>query len=635
MTDLTGTIAQFIIPSDGIGGPSKTVTDWANGKYYLLGSGGQRSYLINPAATQNPVLSQAGAPHAGQQPTAAAIDSAGNIIWQGTSSNYGTVYRLSPTTLVATASYGPDTSSSAYPTAIQLSRNMVCITCNGVPYVLCKAITDGDINVLRTDTMAPAGASLNLIGSFLGAAFSVAGPSGSTAQAFFLDQTNSGAQATVAIHKVTIAAGAENYSIATWPTVNPYITGALVMTLAAAAVDAAWSTLTTTSFGYDARSGNLIADVHSGTATTVLRYLVGINAANGAIVWKLALTNGVNFAMDLTQSRIGVSDLGYLSGSSGAAPILAVQTALGTTISGNTVSGISAGTGFNTLSDDVGQLFIVNCAYNSVASLVTPVSGTPSSFAGLAMLKVWPPFPAAPSDTATVADLWFSPTSQFIDLSSQGNRRMFVSAVGAAQNLGPDGSSPLQVAPPLFLSSNGIPTSFSTNYGRGGAFPATVGALASGASNPPGASETTTTAPGSSIGNGGVVGDYLTGNIYAFNPATYTDNGTQRRWVRRWRAIEQNTFAAVKFTALSIEMLTGLRVPNAGNPQLMLRWSDDGGRSWSDQRIMAVGKLGQTAQSIKFTRLGSSRRWAGSDRIFELSCADPFMVAILDASVDM
>lgn len=633
MTDLAGTIAQFIIPSDGTGAPSMELIDWAHGKFFLLGSGGQRSYTIDPTATQNPILSVVGSPNAGQQPNASAVDSVGNIIWQGGSQNYQTVYRLNPATLAVTLSYGPFSAGSIYPTAIQSSRNMACVTCNGVPYVLCKAQTDGHVNVLRTDTMTPAGAAPNIISSFLGAAFSIAGPSGNTAQAFFLDQTNAGAQATVDIHQITIAAGAENYNIALWPTPNPFITNGLVMTLAASAVDPSWPSLTTTSFGYDARSGNLVLDVRTAVAT-VLRYLVGINPATGAIVWRLAIANNVNYAMDLTQSRIGVSHLGYLSAASGAAPILGVQTASGDASTGDTVTHIGAGTGFSTQSDDVGQLFIVNCVYGSSGSLVTPVSGTPSSFAGLAMLKVWPTFPVGPTDTTTVADLWFAPTNAFVDLSIIANRRLFVSQTGAAQNLGADGALPQQVSPPVFLSSDGTPPTFSLNNGRGGGFPPTTGSLVVGASNPPGASETHTTFGGASAGSGGVVGDYLTGNIYAFNPATYTDNGTRRRWLRRWRALPQNTFAAIKFTSLSIDMQTGAGVPTTGNPQLMLRWSDDGGHTWSGQRIVAAGTLGQTAQTIKFNRLGMTRRWAGSDRIFELSCADPFMIAILDAEVD-
>jgi hypothetical protein len=69
-------------------------------------------------------------------------------------------------------------------------------------------------------------------------------------------------------------------------------------------------------------------------------------------------------------------------------------------------------------------------------------------------------------------------------------------------------------------------------------------------------------------------------------------------------------------------------------PQVVLRWSDDDGRSWSNERILPVGQLGQTVQLVKFNRLGATRRFKGSDRLFEISSADSYMTAILDAEVD-
>lgn len=251
------------------------------------------------------------------------------------------------------------------------------------------------------------------------------------------------------------------------------------------------------------------------------------------------------------------------------------------------------------------------------------------SFSGLGALCGMAPV----TDIVSLADLFFTPTAGFVDLTVQSNRRNFVSPVGAAQDLGQDGSAPFQVAPPVFLSSTGTAASFATNGGRGGTFAVSGGTLATASTNPPSAAEPATTYPNAAAGQG-VVGDYLTGNLYAFNPATYTDNGTQKRWVRRWRALEQSSFAAKKFSTLYIDMQTGAGMSSAANPQLMLRWSDDGGRTWSDQRIQSAGRLGQTAQSIKFNRLGSTRRWGGPDRIFELSSSDPFAVAILGAEVD-
>jgi hypothetical protein len=232
-----------------------------------------------------------------------------------------------------------------------------------------------------------------------------------------------------------------------------------------------------------------------------------------------------------------------------------------------------------------------------------------------------------------IADLWFSPTPGFVDLTVESNRRNFLSVAGGAQNLGADGSAPFGVTPPVFLTSSGTPASFATNNGRGGALTASGGTLAAGASNPAGSSQTIIKTQPVSPGSG-VLGDYQNGNLYAFNPKTLTDNGTQRRWLRRWRALPQGSEVAKRFSSLVIDMQTGAGVPPGTNPQVVLRWSDDGGKTWSNERIQPVGQSGSTAATVKFNRLGSTRRFGGSDRIFELSSSDPFMVAILDADVD-
>lgn len=131
-----------------------------------------------------------------------------------------------------------------------------------------------------------------------------------------------------------------------------------------------------------------------------------------------------------------------------------------------------------------------------------------------------------------------------------------------------------------------------------------------------------------------IVGDYRNGNIYAFNLDNPTDNGTARKWLRVWRALPKATMQPVRFNFLAIDMETGMQVNPSANPQIMLRWSDDGGHNWSSvQSFLSVGKTGQTAQRIKFNRLGSTKRNGGLDRIFELSSTDAFKVSIMGASV--
>jgi hypothetical protein len=234
---------------------------------------------------------------------------------------------------------------------------------------------------------------------------------------------------------------------------------------------------------------------------------------------------------------------------------------------------------------------------------------------------------------ATVADLWFGTTSGFVDFTVIANRRKFIADNGGAQNLASDGSAPFVVAPQVFLTDTGTPASFATNNGRGGVFAVSGEALTAGTSKPPPSSQTVTT----SVPNAGdgVLGDYASGKLYSFNINTVTDGGVARRWLRRWRALTKASEQAKRFAALQIAMQTGIEVPEGTTPHLVLRWSDDGGATWSDERIQPFGANGATAQTVKFNRLGATRRFRQSDRIFELSSTDPAPVVIIWAEVDV
>lgn len=241
---------------------------------------------------------------------------------------------------------------------------------------------------------------------------------------------------------------------------------------------------------------------------------------------------------------------------------------------------------------------------------------------------------SASSTVATMADLFFANTPSFVDFTQVSNRRKFIAVNGGAQNLQSDGSGPFAVAPPVFLSVQGayVPADFATNQGRGGAFFQSGPPLSDGASDPPPVTVSTQTVA-TTVPFSAVLGDYLTGNIYVFNPDTLTDNGTPRKWVRRWRALPGDTTSAITFSYLAIDMETGIQVLIGTNPQIVLRWSDDSGKTWSGNRIVPVGATGATSFTVKFNRLGSTARFGGSTRIFELSSSDPFKVSLISAEV--
>lgn len=130
-----------------------------------------------------------------------------------------------------------------------------------------------------------------------------------------------------------------------------------------------------------------------------------------------------------------------------------------------------------------------------------------------------------------------------------------------------------------------------------------------------------------------LIGDWQTGNVYALDLNTLTDNGAQRKWVRTWRALKDPIMEPRRFDSLQIDMQTGIGVPPTVSPELYIRWSDDGGHKWSNQVLGAAGAEGATALRVKFNRLGSTRRNSGLDRIFDLSSTDQFAVGLLGADI--
>jgi hypothetical protein len=67
---------------------------------------------------------------------------------------------------------------------------------------------------------------------------------------------------------------------------------------------------------------------------------------------------------------------------------------------------------------------------------------------------------------------------------------------------------------------------------------------------------------------------------------------------------------------------------SARDPQINLRWSDDGGKTFSNEYSRGCGQAGQFKKRVIWRRLGRSR-----DRVYELSMTDPVAWRILDADL--
>jgi hypothetical protein len=138
-----------------------------------------------------------------------------------------------------------------------------------------------------------------------------------------------------------------------------------------------------------------------------------------------------------------------------------------------------------------------------------------------------------------------------------------------------------------------------------------------------------------SFGNNAIVGDYQNGNIYAFDLEDYSDNGSIQKWLRSWRALPtgQNNLkrTAQHSLQLDIESGTGLNLGQGSDPEVMLRWSDDGGHTWSNEHWAQIGKIGEYYRRVFWRRLGMTVKLR--DRVYELSGTDPVKISIMGAEL--
>ena len=166
-----------------------------------------------------------------------------------------------------------------------------------------------------------------------------------------------------------------------------------------------------------------------------------------------------------------------------------------------------------------------------------------------------------------------------------------------------------------------------------------------------------------------VVGDWENGNLYQLDQSNYTDNNQTIRRLRRAPHLttdlqrqyfdelqiqfqpgvgiqgfsrDRNTYLGDPYTIGATEALTiGYQdifvIGNAGqiqirdvlyNPKAMLRWSNDGGSTWSKEYWQDIGQQGKYRHRAIWRRLGMAR-----DRIFEVVVSDPVKAVIVSANL--
>lgn len=127
--------------------------------------------------------------------------------------------------------------------------------------------------------------------------------------------------------------------------------------------------------------------------------------------------------------------------------------------------------------------------------------------------------------------------------------------------------------------------------------------------------------------------DYANGNVYQ-QSLTFADHaGNPIRWLRAAPHISSGgTWLFYGAFQLLMQVGGGLDGDVQGsNPVVFLRWSNDGGMSWSDYHEASSGKLGEYLQRVIWRRLGRAR-----SRVFEVSGTDPIsQLVLMGAELDV
>ena len=161
-----------------------------------------------------------------------------------------------------------------------------------------------------------------------------------------------------------------------------------------------------------------------------------------------------------------------------------------------------------------------------------------------------------------------------------------------------------------------------------------------------------------------LVGDFENSNIYAFDLDVYSDNGGVQKWIRSWRALPtgKNNLKRTAQHSMQLDCEVGFTLPPVGQPlflttedeeilmtesfdslidelgiqtnpqpEVLLRWSDDGGHTWSNYHSRGMGATGQTGKRVLWRRLGMTLKLR--DRVYEVSGTDPVKIAIMGAEL--
>lgn len=133
-----------------------------------------------------------------------------------------------------------------------------------------------------------------------------------------------------------------------------------------------------------------------------------------------------------------------------------------------------------------------------------------------------------------------------------------------------------------------------------------------------------------------IVGDYANGKLYKLKTDVYTENDGPLVAIRTTPVIRENQ------NQITVNQVQLVNEPGVGlitgevediNPCTIFSWSKDGGRRWSSEVELSLGKIGESENRTKVCQLGQGRNWMFK---YKISAAVPriLLSAVMDVEVD-
>jgi hypothetical protein len=119
------------------------------------------------------------------------------------------------------------------------------------------------------------------------------------------------------------------------------------------------------------------------------------------------------------------------------------------------------------------------------------------------------------------------------------------------------------------------------------------------------------------------VGDYANGKIYEMSQDFYSDDGEEIRREAYTKEVDMG-IKPQRMPPFQVIVESGVGLESGLDPQIMMRYSNDGGNVWSNELWRSAGKIGEYRKKAVWQRVGSA-----SKRMNHIAVTAPILWRIL------